>query len=264
MHKIVAESIDYQSNSNQWYIIDPEVSNDSKSVVEMDESNDSIDSVENQNDSTDDDDLLPVNIALNRLNEMTSVELIEGKSKTMPLNYKSPDKKRIKTTTETQIDWVVSTKDEKSPLKKMTSNLNKCTVCEYSTYQKGHFNRHMRTHTGEKPHRCDHCGRRFTNAESLVKHAATHIADFPFHCRACFKGFSLKAEVLAHEKCCRKRHYECHVCKKFFTCVKDELIRHMRIHTGDKPFRCGICMKHFGWKHDLKRHLNTIHTRINF
>ena len=158
----------------------------------------------------------------------------------------------------------VATKSDRSSSKQLASrNQKRCTFCGYATSHMGDFNKHMRTHTGEKPHGCDRCGKRFINATSLMKHAAAHIVEFPFHCRSCFQGFSLKAEVVDHEKRCKKRHFECHVCKKLVTFDKTELVIHMRSHTGDKPFRCEICVKGFGRKHDLKRHLNNIHSRIN-
>ena len=224
----------------------------------MEESNDSIDMIENRNDA-DDDELSPMNFALNRLGETTSA--VEGKIDATPLSHMNPSNKRMTTATGMEMDWAsVATKGEKSRSKQSAPKYaNRCTVCGYVSFNMGNVKRHIRTHTGEKPYRCDRCARRFASAEILLKHAATHIEDFPFHCRACFRGFSLKAEAVAHEKHCQQRHFECYLCKKLVTCVKYELTRHMRKHTGDKPFRCEICMKHFCQKEVLKRHLNTIH-----
>ena len=229
----------------------------------MDNSIDSINMDENQSGSSnaDDKELIPVNIALSRLNETTSAGLVEGKIKVKPLNRKNRNQKRLTTATGTNVDWVsLAIKGEKSRPKRSTPKYaNRCTLCGYVSFNMGNVKRHIRTHTGEKPYRCDRCARRFTNPANLLKHAATHIAEFPFHCRACFRGFSLKAEAVDHENHCQKRHYECHLCKKFVTCVKLLLITHMRTHTGDKPFRCEICMQRFGRKDHLKRHLNNIH-----
>lgn len=138
-----------------------------------------------------------------------------------------------------------------------------CTICEYSSSRRLDFENHMRTHTGEKPYRCDRCGKRCTTAQWLKKHVVIHTDVFPFYCGGCFSRFSLKSEKEAHLKVCKVRRYECYLCDKFKSGGKDHMIQHMRSHTGEKPFRCEVCMKCFTLKCTLNRHLDTVHTRVN-
>ncbi|XP_031639862.1 zinc finger protein 84-like [Contarinia nasturtii] len=134
-----------------------------------------------------------------------------------------------------------------------------CKVCEYSSNRKWNFNVHMRTHSGVKQYRCDICPKAFTSMQNLKNHKMAHTEQVPFHCRGCLSGFPQKAGRDAHEKVCKKRRYECHICKKFNNLNKNHLEMHMRKHNSEKPFRCEICMKRFTKKYGLKRHLNTIH-----
>ncbi|XP_031635440.1 transcriptional repressor CTCF-like [Contarinia nasturtii] len=138
-----------------------------------------------------------------------------------------------------------------------------CDLCEYSSNRKGDLKKHTRTHTGEKPYQCDICRKEFTNMQSLKNHKLTHTEEFPFHCRGCFEGFPQKTERDDHEKLCKARCYECHICKKFVNVGITHLKRHMLKHNGKKSFRCEICMKSFTQKCNLKAHLKTIHSRIN-
>ncbi|XP_055326044.1 zinc finger protein 613-like [Sitodiplosis mosellana] len=114
---------------------------------------------------------------------------------------------------------------------------HKCYICIYSTRWNGDLNKHMLKHTGEKPHGCD------------------FVEEFLFHCPGCLQGFGGKNEEEAHEVKCKTRRYECHLCKDSFGSMKGNMMKHMRVHSGDKPFQCNECFKRFVQKSHLKEHM---------
>lgn len=52
----------------------------------------------------------------------------------------------------------------------------------------------------------------------------------------------------------KKQRLDCSICTKNFNSFSD-LVRHTRIHTGERPFVCNLCGHAFHQKCTLKRHL---------
>jgi len=134
-----------------------------------------------------------------------------------------------------------------------------CSYCGRVCVSASQLEKHVLTHTGEKPHKCEQCGKAFTQKSHVTHHINTvHGEGGPKEkkhvCQECGKGFVSKAVLLKHTMLHNnERPYHCTVCPKTFV-QKSHLKVHISKHTGERPFLCLECGKSFTTKQHLKEH----------
>ncbi|GMR56150.1 hypothetical protein PMAYCL1PPCAC_26345, partial [Pristionchus mayeri] len=74
----------------------------------------------------------------------------------------------------------------------------KCSVCSYSTNNKGTLKQHFCTHTGERRFVCSTCAATFTQGWVLRSHIQKVHKLPPFECGSCNERFDKSEELRAH------------------------------------------------------------------
>ena len=77
-------------------------------------------------------------------------------------------------------------------------------------------------------------------------------------CTSCSKEFKKPSDLVRHMRIhSHEKPYKCTQCFRAFA-VKSTLTAHLKTHTGVKEHTCGMCYKHFSTQGSLK-----VHTRLH-
>ncbi|CAO1334233.1 unnamed protein product [Diamesa serratosioi] len=138
-----------------------------------------------------------------------------------------------------------------------------CHICGKNFKHYSVYLYHKRRHHEKKfDYQCQDCGHKFISQTDLTVHIRSHTGERPFKCEFCSKTFASKHTYRFHQNVHTPKSYECKECKMSFPSV-DKRKRHIEAtHPKQRPYYCMYCRKHFKASQNLELHIMTKHLNI--
>lgn len=107
---------------------------------------------------------------------------------------------------------------------------------------------------------CEPCGLQFATRQLHGEHAsATHAKPLGHVCQFCDRAFPSKSSLVRHvRRHTGEKPFGCDVCGRTFI-QKEVLKRHVQVHTGERPYACDQCERTFTQREMLRQHVNRQH-----
>ena len=154
-----------------------------------------------------------------------------------------------------------------------------CNQCEKKFAFVFQLKRHQRIQHGEKPYTCRYCPKTFAHTAGRSLHENRHF-EKRYKCEYCEKSYYEVTQYIYHlekehsdvsdrsipieskKKRFRRphevHHHQCKECGKAFD-RKSNVIRHMRVHNGERPYQCRYCERTFKHITNRKYHEKKVH-----
>ncbi|XP_059079237.1 zinc finger protein 845-like [Tigriopus californicus] len=166
----------------------------------------------------------------------------------------------------------------------------KCQLCDYGAKTKGNLKLHQRVHETGRECICPLCGKSYKHKMSLQQHMNFMHSDSTTQlpCEKCGRQFSCKSSLQKHINRAHSDLFKCHLCSYrgggnhdlgehlrtheeasivCQTCglkvkTKRILLKHLRVHTGETPFKCHVCGKAFKSSSPFYYHMKHVHQTV--
>uniref|UniRef100_A0A3P9J286 C2H2-type domain-containing protein n=1 Tax=Oryzias latipes TaxID=8090 RepID=A0A3P9J286_ORYLA len=137
----------------------------------------------------------------------------------------------------------------KSFLTSEVAETKTCSLCGKYFARQVDMERHMKSHSEERPYKCSFCEKKFKNPYVLKRHEK-EICKSREQRRAKRKEAASANPPSSTEVTEQK---VCPICSRVLPCTAD-MGKHLRSHSEERPFICVTCEKGFKYKDTLKKH----------
>ncbi|XP_033845258.2 zinc finger protein 11-like [Periophthalmus magnuspinnatus] len=132
-----------------------------------------------------------------------------------------------------------------------TSENKHCGLCGKYFARYVDMERHMKSHSDDRPYSCPFCKKKFKNPYILKRHQSKICKN-----RDMQKPITGKKKEKPNQQLTPEGSAEgktCPICSRVLPCTAD-MSKHLRSHTEERPFICVTCEKGFKYRDTLKKH----------